>query len=366
MLNDIAHLGRQPCGFLMAKSVEIQNFRGFSAVEASDCKRINIVVGENGSGKTAFMEAVFLASALTPEIALRFRAFRGYENTVSGNPRDIERDMWGDLFHNHNFNNSISIKLKGTREQERTLSIIYNERNVTMTRATRSRDAGWSPVNFVWKGANDRTLHTSIPAIIDGKISIQPGPPPLIDSAFFAANHTYSPGETVNRFSSLSIHSAHDPIIENFKSQFSSMQELSIEMNAGAPLLYAKIKDTKDRLPVALISGGMNKLASILFSLPKFEHGIVLIDEIENGFYYKRMPLIWRSILHFAELYDVQIFASTHSVECLRAAAEVAKEHADAFSIIRVVNDGKLNETTLRQFTGPDFVSAVEDDIEVR
>lgn len=353
-------------GYLMAQSVEIQNFRGFGIVSAPDCRRINIIVGENGSGKTAFMEAIFLASALSPEIALRFRTYRGYDNTVSGQARDIERAMWGDLFHRHNFNNVITIRLGGTREQERLLTVTYNARNVTRTRATRSRDAGWSPITFIWKEHNDRILHRSVPGIVEGKISIPPSPPPLIDSAFFAANHTYPPGETVNRFSALSIASSQDPVIANFKDQLDALEELSIEMNAGSPLLYAKLNDEQEKLPLALISGGMNKLASILFAIPNYARGILLIDEIENGFYYKRLPLVWRALLRFADEHDVQIFASTHSLECLRAAGMIAKEATDSFSLIRVVNDHKKQITTVRQFTGRDFAGAIEDDIEVR
>lgn len=350
----------------MAQSVEIQNFRGFGAVEAPNCRRLNIIVGENGSGKTAFMEAIFLASALSPEIALRFRTYRGYDASVSGQAKDIERAMWGDMFHRHNFNNVINIKLRGTREQERTVTVTYNERNVTRTRAARSRDSGWSPISFVWKGHNDKTLYTSIPGIIDGKISIPPAPPPLIDSAFFAANHTYAPSETVNRFSALSIRSDEDEIIDDFCNQFSSMEGLSIEMNAGEPLLYAKLTGSGEKLPIALISGGMNKLAAILFAIPRYKGGIILIDEIENGLYYKRLPLIWRSILKFATAFDVQLFASTHSAECIRAAAEVAKESPDSFSLIRAVNAGEERGSILRQFAGDDFAGAVEDDVEVR
>jgi AAA15 family ATPase/GTPase len=360
MLNDTTRLDDSFAGFLMAKSVDIQNFRGFDSVYVPDCKRINIVVGDNGSGKTAFMEAVFLASSLSPEIALRFRAFRGYENTVAGQARDIERAMWGDLFHDHNFAKGIYVRLSGSRAQERILTVTYNERNRTMTRSKKSQDVGWNPVNFVWKGANNSILHTSTPGFADGKLTIPPSPPPLYDSAFFAANHTYPPGDMVNRFSALSIESDETALVENFKDQFELIENLSIEMNAGSPLLYAKLQDKSEKLPLALISGGMNKLASILFTMSRYKEGIILIDEIENGFYYKKMPLIWRSILHFAEFYDVQVFASTHSIECLQAVEEIAEENPTKFSVIQAGN-GRLH-----QFTGARFIDAMEQNIEIR
>jgi predicted ATPase len=58
-------------GYLMAKTIDIKNFRAFSNVTLPDCRRVNIVVGENGSGKTALLEALFLTVGGNPEVALR-------------------------------------------------------------------------------------------------------------------------------------------------------------------------------------------------------------------------------------------------------------------------------------------------------
>ena len=47
--------------YQMITSLEVENFRGFRKIELSDLRRINIIVGDNSSGKTAFLEAIFLA-----------------------------------------------------------------------------------------------------------------------------------------------------------------------------------------------------------------------------------------------------------------------------------------------------------------
>ena len=63
--------GRHYCasGYQMVDSVNIRNFRSFSDVKIDGCRRINIIVGENGSGKTALLEALFLAAGVSPELA---------------------------------------------------------------------------------------------------------------------------------------------------------------------------------------------------------------------------------------------------------------------------------------------------------
>src|SRR5437016_13920764 len=73
-----------PFGYLMAESVTIKNFRCFDDMKLSDCRRINVVVGANGSGKTALMEGIFLAIGPSPEIVGRLRGWRGFE--IAGVP----------------------------------------------------------------------------------------------------------------------------------------------------------------------------------------------------------------------------------------------------------------------------------------
>jgi AAA15 family ATPase/GTPase len=45
----------------MIHSIDIRNFRCFERLEIGNCRRINLLVGDNGSGKTALLEAIFLA-----------------------------------------------------------------------------------------------------------------------------------------------------------------------------------------------------------------------------------------------------------------------------------------------------------------
>jgi AAA15 family ATPase/GTPase len=221
-------------------------------------------------------------------------------------------------------------------------------------------ESRWSPVVFNWKDHNNKIIHSSSPYIADGRVKVDPSPESLLDCAYYAANHTYSQHETVSRFSDLSRKYEQDAIIERFKTHFKDIEDLSIELNAGFPAIHAKVPGLKEKLPLALLSGGMNKLASILFAMPTYRNGIILIDEIENGFHYKRFPEVWRSILQFADAYDVQVFAATHSLECLEAVADVASKSPEEFSLIHAGKDD------VRQSPGTSFVGAMEEQVEIR
>jgi AAA15 family ATPase/GTPase len=51
---------------------------------------------------------------------------------------------------------------------------------------------------------------------------------------------------------------------------------------------------------------------------------MVLIDEIENGFHHSILIDVWKAVLDAADRNKTQVFATTHSIECIRAAYEAA------------------------------------------
>jgi AAA15 family ATPase/GTPase len=108
----------------------------------------------------------------------------------------------------------------------------------------------------------------------------------------------------------------------------------------------------------------MNKLVSMLLGITAQPNGIVLIDELENGFYYKHLGTIWRALHSFAVQYNCQLFVSSHSAECLEAVAEIAQETPDDFCMLRAIHSGE--GTTVRRFDGRRFAQAILDDVEVR
>ncbi|MCX6022329.1 MAG: AAA family ATPase, partial [Chloroflexi bacterium] len=63
-------------------------------------------------------------------------------------------------------------------------------------------------------------------------------------------------------------------------------------------------------------------MPSLALAIASARDGIVLIDEIENGFHYSIMPKVWQAIASFSRQFNVQVFATTHSYECIQAAHE--------------------------------------------
>ena len=82
----------------MIKSLTIENFRCFKKIELHGLGTINLLVGQNGSGKTAFLEALYLLIGSGPRLALMIRGWRGLGNVQVGSDRASFEEMWADPF----------------------------------------------------------------------------------------------------------------------------------------------------------------------------------------------------------------------------------------------------------------------------
>jgi predicted ATP-dependent endonuclease of OLD family len=59
------------------------------------------------------------------------------------------------------------------------------------------------------------------------------------------------------------------------------------------------------------------------------KNGFLLVDEIETGLYYETQTDMWRLILEIAQQLNVQVFATTHSWDCISAFKEALDQLED-------------------------------------
>src|SRR6266566_4846956 len=78
----------------MLTSLQIKNFRGFRSLELASFKRVNLIVGQNNTGKTGILEALALLLWEPPSQCGNLpNLFR----TVGG---DRNENFWKWIFHN--------------------------------------------------------------------------------------------------------------------------------------------------------------------------------------------------------------------------------------------------------------------------
>ena len=309
----------------MFKSIKIKNLRAITELEIDNLGQVNLLVGQNNCGKTTVLEALFLLiGATNPHLPISVNSFRGLNI--------FHDELWPTFFHNMNIDNPINISGE-TTDKQGTRSLEIQAR-----RKERS----------IFSGATDEvkasTGDSNIPFITDGlelisTNSLEPGEQHL--SAVFQNGkgigtegaqecptkgiflHSTLQSDWRGRFGSLQRRKQEDQVVTLLKEIDPAITSLVLnEMG----LIEADI-GLADRIPVNLMGGGIVKFLSVALAMLDAQDGIVLIDEIENGLRHSAQETLWKAVLTWAEKLNVQVFATTHSYECIRAFEKASRDN---------------------------------------
>jgi hypothetical protein len=88
-----------------------------------------------------------------------------------------------------------------------------------------------------------------------------------------------------------------------------------------------KITGLDEPIPLRSHGEGMNRIFGLALAMVNARDGLLLIDEIESGLHYLVQPDLWRLIFEVAHRLNVQVFATTHSWDCIDAFKQAAQEH---------------------------------------
>ncbi len=72
------------------------------------------------------------------------------------------------------------------------------------------------------------------------------------------------------------------------------------------------------RMPIGSYGDGLRRLLELRLNLEAAADGFLLIDEIDTGLHWTIMEDVWRLLVEVAKKSNVQIFATTHSLDCIR------------------------------------------------
>ena len=142
---------------------------------------------------------------------------------------------------------------------------------------------------------------------------------------FLAARFRISPEEDAERFGQLDMTEGVDNLLEALKIVEPRLKRLTTIFSAGVPMIYGDIGLGR-MFPLALMGDGLGRLTSLLLAIANAPGGVVLVDEIENGLHHSILSKVWQAIGDAARRFDTQVFATTHSFECIRAAHQAFEE----------------------------------------
>jgi hypothetical protein len=374
----------------MIETFSADNFRGFRELRLKGLKTINIIVGGSGTGKTALLEALRVGFAGTPGVAWGLAAQRGILVGIPANPTRKQFEApWTSFFYEFNTESMISFSATDSDNGTRSCKVFFDLKNpigpvysseqlgspmlpeaIYPLVFARTSDIGEESIaiatvapvqqpQFMFGGQISQVQPTNF------QMQMPPAPELGPICELFQANAAFNMAQTAQKYSDQSISGNSVEIAKTLMSAFPKISSLQSEIPTSGPQsLYVTIDQRKHKIPLTLYSAGISKFVTLVVEIQSRGRSVILIDEIENGIWFKMMPSLW-SVLHkFATKYDTQLFVSTHSLESLKAAMLTAVKHPDDFSLIQTSQDD--NGNTARVASGDDMAAAIESGIELR
>ena len=367
------------CGTLVApddgemlKGLNLRQYRGFESYQLADLARVNLVVGKNNSGKTSILEAVELLlsegspSALVESVERReeFRMGARYEADLSH------------VFHGHRCTPGASFELSSSPSHQRLTGQILSIEEVgedadrweMMVKRYPGHDRNEEPVAaFGLSLAFDQQRPTVLPITENGSLIRGPW------SRTRSNGHSRRSASFLNLKLS-SMQSAWNAVLEEGREKeiVEAMHILmpkidSIHFLVGdrrQGILVGQ-KGVQPRLPIGSYGDGMRRLLAISLALVGTKNGCLLIDEIDTGLHWTVMEDMWRLVVEAAQRSNVQVFATTHSYDCIRGLGALIKSQPDLSESVAIQKVHRSLEQAVC-IPGKDIPIVVEQDIEVR
>jgi len=364
---------------MFLRSINIEKFRSFKNLEIKELKKINLLIGKNGYGKTSLLEAIFLLIGGTnPTLTTLIQNIRGMFVNTNNDFRYLFNDFRIDDINNNN----IKFKATTSDNKETRLHIRPNIRmpeytnlnNATDQNFVNNRDGKFAPKIIVktsnelagihyeyFDSSDDKSfsIDYNIPTPTPTPISFRP---PRIKGLYLNSNTMPSALKSVGKFI---ISKSENELVSVLKEIDSDITGIKMGPNNT---VYIDIEGKTESVPINIMGDGIINFISILAGIREIKNGILLIDEIENGLHFESLESLWKAVLKACQLYNVQIIATTHSYDCIRALSKIYNKapNKDNETISSIRLDKRGDKHTAVTYTANELEIAIENNMRIR
>jgi len=367
----------------MYTSFGIKNFRCIEELSVGPLARVNLIAGKNNMGKTALLEALWLYSGPNlPDLGDRLARFRGIPGQDPGR-------LLHDLFFGFDEERTIILAANGVdgvckgilniRSQMRedvVTAVPASDSPSTPPRGSQETDvsavsdtaivldytdedgqkhisSGWwvrAEGQSVQLGTNARMTLTN--EGMTGQAAKMPSRPSNI---FLSARQRTGPEEDVTRFGDAELEGYADRLANCLRRVDPRIKRLLTIAAMPAPMVYADVGLSRP-VPIGFLGDGVGRLLSMALAFREARKGKILIDEVENGLHHTVLKNVWEELNWLSKEFEVQVFATTHSQECMEAARDAFTSTGDEdFHIHRLTLQDERIAATTYPFEDLDF-----------
>jgi len=369
----------------MIQTLSIEGYRCFRRFEVGGVAGVNLLVGKNNSGKTALLEAIESVASVEAE---PWRCWSSMSSRGELFPQeDVQLRRPGREYELCHLFTGHEIQIGSTFQ----IRAAYKDVNAWV-RCTIVKGASEGEPLYAKDGLSENEAAPSplglrveshvpsqqitLPLTRRGGLEAARSEPlplrrpnPERQACVFVTAEAISSREVARYWQDIALNPEEGLVVDALR-----LLEPSIERVAyvGGERRYrlrerggvvVKCREFEQRIPIGSMGDGMWHVLGIALALARAAGGVLLIDEIDTGLHYTVMSKVWEMILKTAKHLDVQVFATTHSHDCVSSLAEVCRSIPPGqVSLQRI----ELDKERAVAFTEKEILIAAERDMEVR
>ena len=383
----------------MLDSLEIKNYRNLRHLQIQSLGRVNLIVGKNNSGKTSLLEAVSIY-AMGGNIAWISNLLNDRWEDYT-RPPDNRSNFWAlnlkslsSLFYNRktasNFKDIISIGplknyLFGEKSANDTSILLgfsyYSHQDEPSQKTNRPiktkrysgefEEYGISKVSDFYDAFQISLKDDSfiIPIETDKPYWYAQQIFEVRDNCQYVKTKGLDSNNNALLWDKITLSDKEQYVINALKIIESRVERINFISDNNINILrraVVKLSNSPDVLPLQSMGDGLNRVLTIILSMVNAENGYLLIDEFENGIHYSVQKQLWEIIFKLSQDLNIQVFATTHSWDCIEAFAEVLKndENDKAGKLIRLEN--KNGDISAVEYSGEEVIQSSKHQIDPR
>ncbi len=364
----------------MFKSVSVENYRGFGKYTLAGLSRINLLVGKNNGGKTSLLECVhILAAGGDPNVLINVALRRGEitpGSAAEGNFIDISH-----FFHGHLVGEDSQFSVRSDNGlppvKVHVVTLAQIESAPELFDLSRTRRPAFAMRIECGESGTEPIFLSS-----EGGILVEPRRP---SRRYFKEERSVAPPiqfitpdslelrPLASIWNQILLESRESEVIEAMRilePEIASIVFLTGESQTFRPYVgragvLVSFKGDSRRVPLGSCGDGMRRLLALSAALIQAKQGFLIVDEIDTGFHYSIMADVWSLVAKTAMKLDVQVFATTHSFDCVRGLAAVCGQDEavrDQVALHKIERGLELSVP----FSGEELITADEHQLEVR
>lgn len=352
----------------MLKKLYIENYRGIHNLDLGELGQINIIAGDNNTGKTSLLEVI--QSLRAPNDLRSWRLIGRREENIGYMVTSVY-DTMKSLFPVNAEAEGDTIRYFGRKDEEEFCVKIEKQVSpVIITEKQLDEAQGFRGVSENLVGYDTGEFEADAMKIqykVNGKqcgkdviYSMQRGiNEPRTDVVSIVENVVYiSPTQhTRNSFfldailKNPELYEQFIDIMRQFDPYFVSINSIEEEGPHGRKYIVLS-KNHKEGLLLNAYGDGMKKAMLLLSAVIRAKNGILLLDEFETAIHISAMENVFKWILQTAVQLHVQIFMTSHSIEAIEKVLKCCpklQENIRMLTLVKVNDELKVRNVDGRK-----------------